>query len=225
MLTLALPLIVSQGFMTVQVFVDTVLLAWHDPREMAASFPAVMWFWLLFGLLQVTAGYVSTFVAQYTGAGRPERVGPAVWQGIHFAVLAGLLFLLVIPAAPSLIAIGGHTPALQSLEVIYLRCLCFAALPMLVMAAVNGFFSGRGQTWTVLWIEAAGTAVNVALALVLIFGRAGFPELGIAGAGWATVAGSWTSALLGLGCSCGRSTARNSTLCAAGGRSASCSAG
>jgi MATE family multidrug resistance protein len=34
---------------------------------------------------------------------------------------------------------------------------------------------------------------------VLIFGRLGFPELGIAGAGWATVAGSWTSALLALG--------------------------
>ena len=81
-----LPLVVSQSFMTVQVFVDTILLSWHDPREMAASFPAVMWFWLPFGLLQVTAGYVSTFVAQYTGAGRPQRVGPAVWQGIHFAV-------------------------------------------------------------------------------------------------------------------------------------------
>ena len=71
--------------MTVQVFVDTILLSWHDQREMAASLPAVMWYWLPFGLLQVTAGYVSTFVAQYTGAGRPERVGPAVWQGIHFA--------------------------------------------------------------------------------------------------------------------------------------------
>jgi MATE family multidrug resistance protein len=198
LLTLALPLVVSQGFMTVQVFVDTILLSWHDPREMAASFPAVMWFWLAFGLLQVTAGYVSTFVAQYTGAGRPERVGPAVWQGIHFAALAGLLFLLMVPAGPYLIAIGGHTQALQVLEVTYLRCLCFAALPMLVMAAVNGFFSGRGQTWTVLAIEAAGTAVNVVLALVLIFGRAGFPELGIAGAGWATVTGSWTSALIAI---------------------------
>jgi MATE family multidrug resistance protein len=198
LLSLALPLVVSQSFMTVQVFLDTILLAWHDPQEMAASFPAVMWFWLPFGLLQVTAGYVSTFVAQYTGARRPERVGPAVWQGIHFAVLAGLLFLLMVPAAPSLIALGGHTPELQRLETVYLRCLCFAALPMLVMAAVNGFFSGRGQTWTVLGIEAAGTAVNVALALVLIFGRAGFPEMGIAGAGWATVTGSWASAVLAV---------------------------
>jgi multidrug resistance protein, MATE family len=198
LLTLAAPLIVSQSFMTVQVFVDTILLSWHQQREMAASFPAVMWYWLPFGFLQVTAGYVSTFVAQYTGAGRPERVGPAVWQGIYFAVLAGLAFLVIVPLAPTLIAIGGHTAALQTLEVTYLRCLCFAALPMLVMAAVNGFFSGRGQTWTVLGIEAAGTGLNVALALVLIFGRAGFPELGIMGAGLATLAGSWLSAVVAL---------------------------
>ncbi len=199
LLELAAPLIVSQSFMTVQVFVDTVLLAWHDQHEMAASLPAVMWFWLPFGLLQVTAGYTSTFVAQYTGAGRPHRVGPAVWQGIHFAALAGLAMLLLVPVAPFLIGMGGHSPALQPLEVTYLRCLAFAALPMLVMAAVNGFFSGRGQTWTVMGIEAFGTAVNVAFALVLVFGYAGFPEMGIAGAGLATALGSWASALLAVG--------------------------
>ncbi len=199
LLWLATPLVVSQGFMTVQVFVDTILLSKYDPLAMAASLPAVMWYWLLFGFLQVTAGYTSTFVAQYTGAGRPHRVGPAVWQGIHFAVLAGLFTLLLWPAASFLIALGEHSAALQELEVAYLRCLAFAALPMLIMAAVNGFFSGRGQTWTVLGIEAFGTTVNVALALVLIFGRLGFPEMGIQGAGWATVAGSWASALFALG--------------------------
>jgi MATE family multidrug resistance protein len=198
LLALAAPLVISQSFMTVQMFVDTILLSWHDPLEMAASFPAMMWFWLMLGFLQVTAGYTSTFVAQYTGAQRPHRVGPAVWQGIHFAVLAGLVLLLMVPAASLLIGMGGHTPGLQALEAIYLRCLAFAALPMLVMAAINGFFSGRGQTWTVLGIEAFGTTVNVILALALIFGRAGFPEMGIEGAGWATVAGSWASALLAL---------------------------
>jgi MATE family multidrug resistance protein len=196
LLKLALPLVVSQSFMTVQVFVDALLLAWHDPLEMAASFPAVMWFWLPFGLLQVTAGYVSTFVAQYTGANRPHRVGPAVWQGIYFAIGAGIAFLLVVPAAPQLIAVGGHTPKLQRLETIYLRCLCFAALPMLVMAAINGFFSGRGKTWTVLAIEAVGVAVNVVLDLIMIPGFGPVPEMGIAGAGWATVAGSWASAIV-----------------------------
>src|SRR6476646_9908183 len=106
--------------------------------------------------------------------------------------------LLLVPAAPLLISLGGHSTALQTLEVAYLRCLAFAALPMLLMAAINGFLSGRGQTWTVLAIEAFGTTVNVALALVLIVGRLGFPEMGIEGAGWATVAGSWASALFAL---------------------------
>lgn len=209
LLKLALPLIVSQSFMTVQVVVDTVLLSWHDPREMAASFPAVMWYWLFFGVLQVTAGYTSTFVAQYTGADRPHRVGPAVWQGIHFALIAGVLFLVMVPLAPYIIALAGHEAESQRFETIYLRCLSFAALPMLVMAAVNGFFSGRGYTWTVFGIEAFGTLVNIALALVLVFGEGGVsklglpgvpgtPALGIFGAGVATAVGSWAAALLAV---------------------------
>src|SRR5262245_59544146 len=89
LLKLALPLVLSQSFMTIQIAVDRVLLSRHNPDEVAASFPAVILFWLPFGLLQGIAGYVSTFVAQYTGANRPERVGPAVWQGLHFAVIGG----------------------------------------------------------------------------------------------------------------------------------------
>ena len=143
LLTLALPLILSQSFMTIQIAIDRILLSRHNPDEVAASFPAVMLFWLPFGLLQGIAGYVSTFVAQYTGANRPQRVGPAVWHGLYFAIVGGLLFLLMLPAAPHLVAFGGHDPRLQQLEIVYLRYLALAALPMLIIAAVNGFFSGQ----------------------------------------------------------------------------------
>jgi MATE family multidrug resistance protein len=209
LLALALPLVVSQSFMTVQVFIDTLLLSWYDPDAMAASFPAVMWYWLGFGLLQVTAGYTSTFVAQYTGAQRPQRVGPAVWQGMYFSVVAGMLFLGLIPLAPHLIALGQHTPRMQQLETLYLQWLAGAAFPMLLMAALNGFFSGRGQTWTVLGIEALGTLANIVVSSLLIFGEQGIsrwnvpglpgvPPWGIAGAGCGTVIGSWVSAIFAL---------------------------
>ena len=63
LLALALPLILSQSFMTVQVLADTLLLAKHHTDEMTASFPAVMWYWLGFGLLSVTSAKEATINA------------------------------------------------------------------------------------------------------------------------------------------------------------------
>jgi MATE family multidrug resistance protein len=195
---LALPLVLSNSFWTLQVVIDRALLSHSSSDAVAAAMPAAMLYWTPFLLIQNIANYATTFVAQYTGAGRPERVGPAVWQALYFAVAAGVAFLGFWPVAPDLAALGGHSASVQELEVVYFRCLCFAALPAAIVAASNSFFAGRGDSWTVLLVDAAGLSVNALLAYILIFGRAGLPALGIEGAGWATVAGSSTSAALSL---------------------------
>lgn len=198
LLGLALPLILSSSFMTLQITVDRALLSQASSDAVAAAMPAGVLYWTFLTLFQNTAGYATTFVAQYTGAGRSHRVGPAVWQALYFSVVAGVAFLGLLPLAGPLIRLGGHSPAIQDLEVTYFHCLCFAALPALVVASVNSFFAGRGDSWTVLLIDATGMSLNALLAYAWIFGHWGFPAWGIAGAGWATVAGSTTSALLGL---------------------------
>ncbi|MCX8139463.1 MAG: MATE family efflux transporter [Gemmataceae bacterium] len=195
---LALPLVLSQSFATLQVTVDRVLLSRHDPREVAAAFPAMMIFWLALGLGQGTVGYVTTFVAQYWGAGRPERVGIAVGQGLSLALLGGLVFPLLEPVLEAAAWWGAAEEDVWELERVYLRYLSYAALPMLVVAAVSGYFSGLGRTWVVLGMDLAGTVVNAVLGWVLIFGRWGFAEMGIAGAGVSTVVGAWVSAGVGL---------------------------
>ena len=149
-------------------------------------------------LLQNTASYATTFVAQYSGANQPHRVGPAVWQSLYFSVLAGLAFLGLAPLADWLFALGNHSPQLQALEAVYFRCLCFAALPIALTASVSSFFAGRGDSLTVMLINVVGLVVNAFFACAWIFGLWGFAALGIAGAGWATVVGSSTSALLGF---------------------------
>src|SRR5260370_15191133 len=87
-----------------------------------------------------------TFVAQYTGAGRPERVGPAVWQALYFAVVAGVAFIALWPLAPHMAALGGHSPPIHGLGVVYFRCPWFAALPALIVGAANSFFARRGRS-------------------------------------------------------------------------------
>ncbi len=198
LLRLAWPFILSNSIWTAQLFLDRVMLSRAAGDAIGAAMVAALLFWTPITLLQNIAGYATTFVAQYTGSGQPRRAGPAVWQGLHFSFLAGLAFLGLVPLAGPLVALGGHTPKLQELETAYFRCLCFSALPTLVAAAATSFFAGRGDSRTPLVINAAGLTVNGILAYAWIFGRWGFPAWGIVGAGWATVLGTSTSALVAL---------------------------
>src|SRR5207244_7081805 len=118
------------------------------------------YFWTPMALFQFTVMYVTVFVAQYCGAKRSERVGPIVWQGIYVGLAMGLLFPLLIPVADLCMEWSEHPESVQSLERVYFRGLSFAALPMILVGAANGFFAGRQQSWTVLLIKAVGAAVN-----------------------------------------------------------------
>src|SRR5260370_7879083 len=195
---LALPLILSNSVWTLQVTFDRMMLSRSSSDAVAAAMPAVCLFCTPFVLLQYTSNYATTFVSQYLGAGRPERIGAAVWQSLYFSVIAGLVFAAASPWIAGILELSSHAPGVKTLEVAYFRVLAFSVLPMLVVASVTSFFAGRGATWTVLVIDASGLVVNAMLAYLLIFGKFGLPEMGIAGAGWATVAGSSASAIVGL---------------------------
>jgi MATE family multidrug resistance protein len=195
---LAWPLILSNSFIMLQLFLDRWMLSKYSTEALAAALPAALVFWTPFALFQNTALYSTTFVAQYLGAGRPQRVGPAVWQALYFAGGAGVAYLAFLPLGGPIMAAIGHSPRIQELEVAYFHCLCFCVLPTLVKDAISGFFIGRGDSWTVMVLNAVGLAVNAVLNYLLIFGNWGFPEWGIAGAGWATVAASVASGALAL---------------------------
>jgi MATE family multidrug resistance protein len=199
LLRLAWPLVLSNSFWTLQIALDRILLSRSTGVGVGAAFSAAMFFWVPMALVQNTASYATTFVAQYTGANQPERVGRAVWQSLYFSLGAGLAFLCLAPLAELIFALGNHSLHLQALEATYFRCLCFAALPIAFTASVSSFFAGRGDSLTVMVINIVGLVVNAFFACAWIFGLWGFAALGIAGAGWATVLGSSTSALLGLG--------------------------
>ena len=194
-LIVAIPLILSTGAWSVQHFVDRMFLTWYAPEAIAAAMPAGILNFTIMSLFLGTAGYVSTFVAQYHGAGRHEHIGPALWQGIYVAAVGGGVHLLLIPLARPVFAFIGHEPQVQQYEVTYFQTLCLGAAPAIASSAMSGFFSGRGKTWPVMWVNILATAVNLTLDYALIFGRWGFPELGIRGAGLATVASACFSFL------------------------------
>ena len=197
-LIIAFPLILSTGALSVQHFVDRMFLSWYSPEAIAAAMPAGMLNFCIMSLFIGTAGYVNTFVAQYFGAGRKDRIGPAVWQGIYVSVLGGLGVLLLVPLSETLFRLVDHDATVQKLEAEYFSILCLGAGPMIAQTALSGFFSGRGRTWPVMWVNILATGINLMLDYVLVFGKWGFPEMGIRGAGIATVLAGIFSLLIFL---------------------------
>ena len=186
-LVIAIPLILSTGAWSVQHFVDRMFLAWYSPEAIAAAMPAGILNFLIMSFFIGTATYVSTFVAQYFGARRYHRIGPALWQGVYISVLGGVALICLIPFARPIFSLVGHDPLVQRYEVEYFQILCLGGGPVIASSAISGFFAGRGRPWPVMWVNTFSTVVNLVMDYILIFGKWGFPELGIKGAGIATV--------------------------------------
>lgn len=197
LLQLAWPLIIANSFWNLQMTIDRVFLGSYSTESLGAAMAVMGIFWTPMALLQQTSAYVTTFVAQYLGAKQENQVGAAVWQAIYLSVVGGLLFLLFIPFTPWMFRLMGHAPTIQALEAAYFSAICFSALPTALVAAFSGFFTGLGETKTVMKINAVGLVANVVCDYVLIFGHWGFPALGITGAGYATAFAACMSALYG----------------------------
>ena len=188
-LKVSMPLVLSLGATTVMEFTDRLFLARYSLDAIAAATPAGIMALLAMTIFIGTTSYVSVFVAQYTGQGRPEMVGRAVWQGIYVALLGTVVLGGFAFCAEYIFALAGHSEEIQVLESIYFRTLCLGAGIHLAGGAFGGFFTGRGRTRVVMLANMAGMLVNIPLDYCLINGIGPFPELGIFGAGLATVIG------------------------------------
>jgi MATE family multidrug resistance protein len=183
---MALPLVLSTCSLTLQVFIDRVFLAWYSEPAIAAAIPTVCVLWLVQGPLWGIVGFANTFVAQYHGAVRHRRIGPAVGQAVLVALAGGAAVFALLPFSSTIFTLIGHEAEVARLEAVYFDTLVFSTMPMLVMTAASGFFGGLGRTWVVCAINVVPSVVNIVLDYAMIFGHWGFPEWGIAGAGWAT---------------------------------------
>jgi multidrug resistance protein, MATE family len=198
LLKIAWPLIIANSFWNLQLTIDRIYLGNYSIEALGAAMAVMGVFWVPMALLQQTASYLMTFVAQYFGAKEEHKIGPAVWQALYVSVFGGILFLGLIPMSSALFQWIGHSSNLLSLEIEYFDSICYSALPAAVVAACSAFFSGLGRTQVVIGINAVGLVTNVVFDYLLIFGNLGFPALGVSGAGYATTLANFASAFYGL---------------------------
>ncbi|MBI5250771.1 MAG: MATE family efflux transporter [Desulfomonile tiedjei] len=185
-LRVAVPLVLSTASLTMMLFVDRMFLSWHSQSAVAASTPGGITYFTICSFFLGTAQYVNSIVAQHHGAGDKTACARAVWQGVLFSLISAPLILAMIPLGRAALDWSAHGPELIPLEKQFFSILMAGGMLLPLNAALSSFFSGRGRTKVVMWGNIIGNAANAILDYILIFGKFGFPELGIMGAGLAT---------------------------------------
>ena len=198
-LTISFPMVISQTSETVMMFVDRLFLSRLGKLYLASAMSGGLTSFVFTSIFGGIVGYVNALVAQNYGAGRKDQCARAVTQALYLSLASYPVLLLLLPAARMLFVITGHGPEQIALESAYLQVLMFGSVMFLLRNAITGFFTGTGNTRVVMVANITAMLVNIPSNYVLIFGKLGFPAMGIRGAAYGTLCGSFFAlAILGI---------------------------
>ncbi|MDR1400883.1 MAG: MATE family efflux transporter [Endomicrobium sp.] len=183
---IAIPLIISTSIGAIQLFINRTFLSLYSREAFAASAPAGISNWAVVTLFLGTLAYVDVFVAQYYGKREYQSIGPVIWQSVYLALVAAFIILCFSFFSESIFMNIGHPYIVACEEVKFFKVLCYGAFPTLSVAALSGFYAGRGKTKVVLLVGVYGVTINIILDICLIFGYLSFPRLGILGSAWSS---------------------------------------
>ena len=188
LLKLGLPIVIGQLGMIVLGFADTLMIGHHSTEDLAAaSFVNNMFNLVIIFATGFSYG-LTPIVGSLFGKGEQKAVGctlkNALWaNGLMGILLTALMVLLYLN-----IHRLGQPEELLPLMRPYFIVLLVSLIFVMLFNAFKQFADGITDTQTPMWLLIGGNTLNILGNWVLIYGHLGFPEMGLLGAGIATLA-------------------------------------
>ena len=126
-------------------------------------------------------------IARRIGQKNTDAIGRVFGTSVfsHF-FLAIALFLFLQFIMPNFLNSYSKHADISILQGEYIRIRSYALFFAMISLAINAFFLANGKTWVVLIAALITATSNVILDYLMIFGKGGFPEMGLQGAAWAS---------------------------------------
>jgi MATE family multidrug resistance protein len=186
LLRLAGPVILAEiGWMSMGL-VDTAMVGPLGPAAIAATgmgngvFTAIM----IFGAGLMLG--VDALVSRAAGAGRPDECVRWLHQAVVLALAGAPIIMAVTWIAFLTIDAWGLNPQIALLAKPYLGVIALGALPLMLYAAFRRYLQGIHVVRPLIYALISANLVNAGANAVLIYGRLGFPALGVTGSAWST---------------------------------------
>jgi len=152
-------------------------------------------------------GAIAVYQSQDNGAGVEESAPAILRHGMVLAVGLSVVAAAVSHWAARFIPLLGSSRVVTAEAQGFFVIMSWAMVPGLAFHALRGHRDSQHQPWISLAWLSAGILANIFFNWLWMFGHWGFPALGLAGAGWATVVARLLM-LVGLWCTPGRGEVR-----------------
>jgi len=187
-LALAFPIIVGQLSQMLMGVADSVMVGRLGAVPLAASAFANV---LFMGGFMLGGGILasgSVLISRTHGAKQSRKCAEYLRHGVWLAAGLGVLICAgILSLIPWLDHFGQPLEVLAAVRP-YLELIAVSLLPTLLFQVLRQFGEATGHPWGPMVILLSSVALNVLLNWILIYGNWGAPALGLAGAGWATLA-------------------------------------
>lgn len=188
LIRLGLPIIVGQVGMIVLGFADTLMIGHHSTEELGAASVVNNLFNLCIIFSTGFSYGLTPVVGSLCGQGRKDEAGQALVCSLVANGLVALILMTIMGTLYLNINNLGQPMELIPLIKPYYLTLLFSLPFVLWFNGFKQFTDGIGDTRTAMWVLLGGNAMNIAGNYALIYGKLGFPELGLLGAGLSTLA-------------------------------------
>ncbi len=200
LMRIAIPMIVSQGAFAVMIFTDRYFMSQIDPIHMAAALGGGVAAFFSFCFFSGLFSYANALSAQYLGAGEIEKCPKVVTQGIIMVLMSVPILIVITLLVAGIFEGMDHDPIQVELEKSYYQILMLGVVLTLSKICISSYFAGIARTKLVMICDVCGLILNVPLCYAMVFGKFGFPELGIIGAGVSTLISTLFALLLFIFC-------------------------
>jgi MATE family multidrug resistance protein len=186
-LKLATPVILGMLGHTLVSFVDNIMVGQLGTAELAAVSLGNSFMFIAMSLGIGFSTAITPLVAEADGEGDFEKGKSSFKHGLFLCIVLGIALVgAVFLARPLMYAMKQPTEVVD-LAMPYLTWVAVSLLPLIIFQAFKQFSDGLSMTRYPMYSTLLGNIVNVVLNYVLIFGKFGFPEMGIVGAAYGTL--------------------------------------
>jgi len=200
MVSLAVPVVLSELGWMLQGIVDTIMVGRLGPAAIGAVAVgnAVYYTPSLFGIGLLLG--LDTLVSHAYGRKDHDACHHWLAQGVYLACIAAPPLMILLAAASLLFTHVGIAPEVAGPAGSYLRILTLGTLPLLLYGAARRYLQGVAQVRVITVTFVLANLLNWFGNWVLINGKLGMPALGVNGSAWSTVLSraSMAAALIGF---------------------------